>query len=286
MNEFNYWDIPLAALPSRGKEYQESATIKFRCLNVRDLKFLAAINEKNARKMVNSILERCLLIENLEFDDILEGDRLTLVFYLRTNTFQLSNSYQTEFVCPYCRSRVSSEFKMSSLHVKNIDESVLRSIYIGDVKISGVHRKISDKKYVSNDHDIENILNWTDVSDHFDNENIESDILGLPADLFSKLKHLAEDAMFGIESWTNLICTDCGRELRVGVDIRDINLFNRVNTITMIRNQIQVSKYCGVVINDDMPYNEVELLIATVNDMAQKESENLKKGSKPKGVSR
>jgi hypothetical protein len=146
MNEFNYWDIPLAALPSRGKEYPESATIKFRCLNVRDLKFLAAINEKNSRAMVNSILERCLLIENLEFKDILEGDRLTLVFYLRTNTFQLSNNYQTEFVCPYCRSRVSSEFKMSSLHVKNIDESVLRSIYIGGVKISGVHRKISDKK--------------------------------------------------------------------------------------------------------------------------------------------
>jgi hypothetical protein len=51
----------------------------------------------------------------------------------------------------------------------------------------------------------------------------------------------------------------------------------------MIRNQIQVSKYCGITINDDMPYNEVELLIATVNDLAQKDAEALSNGNKAPG---
>jgi hypothetical protein len=159
----------------------------------------------------------------------------------------------------------------------------LREIYIDGIKIRGVHRKISDEKYKATDPDIENILNWTDIAEQFKSNRIEYDILHLSADLFTRLKHLADDARFGIESWTEITCDGCGEKLRVGVDIGDMNLFNRVKTMTMIRNQIQVSKYCGVVINDDMPYNEVELLIATVNELAQKEAESMKNRSKSPG---
>ena len=283
MTDTNYWEIPLSALPSHGSLYPEGTKIEFRCLNIRDLKFLAAINERNSREMVTEILRRCLKIEKLKFDDLLEGDRLTLVFYLRTNTFQLSNSYQTEFTCPYCKNRVSHEFQMSSLHVKSIDESNLRQFYLDGKEIRGVHKKISDKKFRSSDRDVEDILNWTNIAEELESDDLENMILSMAADKFSKLKHLAEDAKFGIESWTELSCSSCGSPLRVGVDIRDINLFNRVKSTTMVRNQIQISKYCGIQINDDMPYNEVELLIATVNELAQQDAENLKKGSKVTG---
>jgi hypothetical protein len=48
----------------------------------------------------------------------------------------------------------------------------------------------------------------------------------------------------------------------------------------MIKNQIQVSKYCGIVLTDDMPYNEVELTIGIVNELSKKEAEAMQKGKK------
>lgn len=281
----NYWKIPYSNLPSEGKYYPEGSSIRFRCLTIGDLKYMTTIKESNAVDMVNDILMRSLKLEGLMFGDLLKMDRLTLLFYIRTNTFMLSSGYQTEFVCPFCNSKVLADFKMSDLKVKKVSESKLCSCEVtgfgGTVK--GVYKKIIEPQYSSGDRDIDLILNNTDITSKILEPSGEkwADILyGLPANEFSRLKHVASDARCGILGFVDLPCTKCDRALRVGVDISDLNLFNKVNLTTMIRNKIQVSKYCGLTLEDDTPYNEVELTVALVNEMSEKEAQEMKKRKK------
>lgn len=287
MSELNYWKIPLDKLPSRGTKYSKDTKIEFRCLTIRDLKYMAAMNESNAREIVDDILRRCLRLTDLRFEDILEIDRLTLVFYLRSNTFMLSNTYQTEFKCPYCGSKVTKTIKPGDLAVRNIVESVSGSVCINGKSIHTELKKITDPVYKTGDQDVDLILNFTDADRKLKGDDLKEEILNLPANEFAKLLHLAEDAKCGILGYADLKCNKCFRNLRVGIDLADTALFNRVQMSTMIRNRVQVSKYCGVDLNDDTPYNEVEMTITIVNDLAEKESEAMKGGrGLPPGVMR
>jgi DNA-directed RNA polymerase subunit RPC12/RpoP len=287
MSELNYWKIPLDKLPSKGTKYSKDTKIEFRCLTIRDLKYMAAMNDENAREIVNDILKRCLRLTDLRFEDILEIDRLTLVFYLRSNTFMLSNTYQTEFKCPYCGSKVTKTIKPGDLAVKKIDESESGSVYVNGKSIHSVLKKITDPVYKTGDPDVDIILNFTDADRRLKGDDLKEEILNLPANEFAKLLHLAEDAKCGILGYADLKCNTCFRNLRVGIDLADTALFNRVQMSTMIRNRVQVSKYCGVDLNDDTPYNEVEMTITIVNDLAEKESEAMKGGrGLPPGVMR
>lgn len=288
MSEVNYWKIPLDKLPSRGTKYSKGTKIEFRCLTIRDLKYMAAMTESNAREIVDDILRRCLRLTDLRFEDILEIDRLTLIFYLRSNTFMLSNSYQTEFKCPYCEAKVVKTLKPGDLAVRKMDESVSGSVTIdGGCKV--VHsaiKKITDPVYKTGDPDVDLILAFTDIDKKIKSENLKDFILNLPADEFSKLLHLAERAKCGILGYADLKCSKCFRDLRVGIDLADSALFNRIHMSTMIRNRVQVSKYCGVDLDDDMPYNEVEMTISVVNELAEKEAESLNQKKNNPGVRR
>ncbi len=278
MTEQNYFNVSYDNLPSKGKMYRSGSSIKFRVLNIRDLKFLAAINPDNSREMVNEMLRRCLFLDKLKFEDILEIDRLSLVFYLRTNTFQLSNGYRTEFNCPYCKNRVMRDIKLPEIAVRSIEETNLRSEEIGRKVISGVHKKIGEKIYKTGERDLDTILNFTDCADVL-RIGDPNKLLELPADEYAKLLSIAESARCGIMGYVDIACNHCGRTLRVGIDLADETLFNKVSMVQMIKNRVQVSKYCGCDISDDMPYNEVEIMIAYVNELIEKEAEAMKKKS-------
>lgn len=286
MSEPNYFKIPYKQLPSLGQLYPEGSSIRFRILQIRDLKYLGALDKENSTEIVNDVIKRCLKVDGMNVEDIYRMDRLSILFYLRRNTFMLSNGYQTEFTCPFCETRVSKQFQVHELAKKTIQQSLLRKIYIDGELIKGVYKKIFDPEYKTDDPELDMILNWTNVDevyDHVNQKELEDKILGLPADQYAKLRHLASDTRCGILSYTELQCDNCFNKMRVGVDLSDDKLFNKVKLTTMIRNQIQVSKFCGINLTDDMPYNEVELTIAIVNDLSKKEAEAV---SKTKGVAK
>lgn len=282
--EPNYWKIDFGKLPSYGKQYPLGASMRFRCLNMRDLKYLSGMNANNAHDMVNDLVKRVLVLDKMELSDVLAMDRLSIIFYIRTNTFMLSNGYQTEFTCPFCGARVRSDFKMSDLHVKRITESKLGTCRVDgiDEEISSVYKKFYDPVHRTGDPEVDDILNWTNIDQIIggNDSEMKDTVEGLLAPDYAKLRRLANDAKCGILSYADLSCTQCRKELRVGVNISDDNLFNKVRMYTMIKNQIQVSKYCGIVLTDDMPYNEVELTIGIVNELSKKEAEAMQKGKK------
>ena len=122
MSEPNYFKIPYKQLPSLGQLYPKDSSIRFRILQVRDLKYLGALDKENSTEIVNDVIKRCLKVEGMNVEDIYRMDRLSILFYLRRNTFMLSNGYQTEFVCPYCETRVSKQFQVHELAKKTIQQ--------------------------------------------------------------------------------------------------------------------------------------------------------------------
>ena len=281
MSEINYWRIPYTQLPSFGERYPHGSSIKFRCMTVNDLKYMASLKDENADEMVTDILERCLKLDGVRFDQLLRMDRLTMLFFIRTNTFLLSNGFQTEFDCPHCGSRERQEFKMSDLKVKKITESTIHDVDMVDelgICVSGEYKTFADRVYHSPDPLIDLILNNTDLTRWQDMtvEQWTDWIYNLPADKVAKLKRAANDARCGVLGYVDLKCSKCRKVLRVGVDISDKSLFNKAKLSVLIRNKIQISKYCGVQITDDTPYNEVELTIAIVNELSEAEARSLK----------
>lgn len=66
----NYWKMDLKELPTMGKLYPEDTIIKIRPLNVQEIKYLSTISPENATDIVNEILEKCLLLDKISFEDI------------------------------------------------------------------------------------------------------------------------------------------------------------------------------------------------------------------------
>ena len=65
-DKYNFWQIKLEDLPSRGLFYPEDATIKIRSLTVLEVKFLATLMPQTATGVCNELLEKCTIIENMK----------------------------------------------------------------------------------------------------------------------------------------------------------------------------------------------------------------------------
>ena len=71
----NYWKIEFNDLPSLGQYYSLDTEIRIRIMTVRDVKYLATFNKSNAITITNELLQRCLKLKHLKFEDILLADR-------------------------------------------------------------------------------------------------------------------------------------------------------------------------------------------------------------------
>ena len=109
MQCFNFLEIDLSELPSRGLLYDKNAKVRGRFLTIRDVKLLALITEDNATKIINEIIRKCFEFENLSVDDLYLCDRQYLAFWLRANSFVKQNGYKIEIKkCKTCNSGFSS----------------------------------------------------------------------------------------------------------------------------------------------------------------------------------
>ena len=70
-DNFNFWQIDLKELPSRGRLYPKNAKIKARSMSVLEVKFLATLVPGNATNICNELLEKCTILENFSYDDLL-----------------------------------------------------------------------------------------------------------------------------------------------------------------------------------------------------------------------
>ena len=144
----NYWKIEFNDLPSLGLYYSKDTEIRIRTMTVRDVKYLATFNKTNAITITNELLNRCLKLKNLKFEDILLADREYLIFWLRTNTFIRSSGYQIKIPeCPTCKNAIEQEIKLNQFKTDFIkskfEECILNGI---NLTIPLKHPRIKDLK--------------------------------------------------------------------------------------------------------------------------------------------
>lgn len=104
-------------LPSRGTYYENDITT--RKLNAKEIKDLSTVKASNVDSVFNSILTDC--IDGIELKDILLNDKLWLVYYLRSITYN-DLPFAVKVKCPVCGRESKELFTLNRLSVKYADK--------------------------------------------------------------------------------------------------------------------------------------------------------------------
>jgi len=114
----NYHDIDI--LPSRYVLYPKGTKLRGRGLKNNEVKKLCTLNEKNYNRIINEIISAT--IKGLPVEDILEQDKIYLIFWLRANTYKNAN-FITEYECEHCEKESHYHFDVDKFDIKYIEEN-------------------------------------------------------------------------------------------------------------------------------------------------------------------
>lgn len=106
-------------LPSQYKLYPEGTKLYGRPLTVREVKKLSSMNEHNFNIILKEVLSGA--ISGYPIDDILSGDKLYLIFWLRANTYKNAR-FLTPYVCDHCRKQDEYKFDVGSFDINFLED--------------------------------------------------------------------------------------------------------------------------------------------------------------------
>lgn len=275
----NFWSIELDRLPSKGRYYSRKGRIGIRPLTVGNLKYLATANPSTVTGMLNNVLEDCLKLENIKFDELYKADRDFLLFWIRTNSFVSSNGYNIDIKCPHCNRPISQFMKLDNLSITDIDDTTYQTWESPTgLLIHPFSPKVNDFLYELEDKSLETILNYTNVRELCPKDtNLTWWVMHQDAEFYARALAIANAGKFGVNSLTELHCNHCGNPVYINIDLSDSNIFTNISLPEILKIQIQVSKYCGFQISDDTSYTEVEIMLEVIKDMIQKEEQEMEK---------
>lgn len=276
----NYWKLDLKELPSMGKLYPEGTIIKIRPLNVQEIKYLATICEENATDIINEILEKCILLKNIEFEDIFLGDRTYLAFWVRINSFTKNSGYDINIKeCDKCKNSYTTNIKLTDFAEKYITEDP-QEIDLPDagITLKLKYPTIRDLDIKCEDKEIEKFIRHIDVAD----KNVvilEQFIKGLSALDYSIMKNTIDKMEIGFSNQVTIYCPLCGQPHTYTIEYTDIGLLGSVNIFEILEMTLRISKSMNYQIMDDMPWMEVEILQEAANKINEEERKQIEKES-------
>lgn len=106
-------------LPSRGKFYSEEIYVKK--LSTANIQALSTLNENNANYIFNTIITSCVF--GIETNKIFVGDKLWLIYYLRSLTFD-DLPFKLKHECENCGQLTILEYRLKNLKVSYLDEDL------------------------------------------------------------------------------------------------------------------------------------------------------------------
>lgn len=276
----NYWKLDLKELPSMGKLYPEGTIIKIRPLNVQEIKYLATICEENATDIINEILEKCILLKNIEFEDIFLGDRTYLAFWVRINSFTKNSGYDINIKeCDKCKNSYTTNIKLTDFAEKYITEDP-QEIDLPDagITLKLKYPTIRDLDIKCEDKEIEKFIRHIDVAD----KNVvilEQFIKGLSALDYSIMKNTIDKMEIGFSNQVTIYCPLCGQPHTYTIEYTDMGLLGSVNIFEILEMTLRISKSMNYQIMDDMPWMEVEILQEAANKINEEERKQIEKES-------
>lgn len=274
----NYWKLDLKELPTMGKLYPEGTVIKIRPLNVQEIKYLATICEENATDIINEILEKCLLLKNIEFEDIFLGDRTYLAFWVRINSFTKNSGYDINIKeCDKCKNPYTTNIKLTDFEEKYITEDP-QEIDLPDagITLKLKYPTIRDLEVKCEDKEVEKFIRHIDVAD----KNVvilEQFIRGLSALDYSIMKNTIDKMEIGFSNQVTIYCPLCGQPHTYTIEYTDMGLLGSVNIFEILEMTLRISKSMNYQIMDDMPWMEVEILQEAANKIDEEERKQMEK---------
>lgn len=117
-------------LPSRGRCYPND--IYVRKLNAKEIKDLSMIKPNTANGVFNTIIADC--IEGIDLKDILLNDKIWLIYYLRSITYN-DMPFKTRVKCEVCGRETQEYYTLNKLMVTYADKELPKQITLpnGDV---------------------------------------------------------------------------------------------------------------------------------------------------------
>ena len=274
----NYWKLDLKELPTMGKLYPEGTVIKIRPLNVQEIKYLATICEENATDIINEILEECVLLKNIEFEDIFLGDRTYLAFWVRINSFTKNSGYDINIKeCDKCKNPYTTNIKLTDFEEKYITEDP-QEIDLPDagITLKLKYPTIRDLEVKCEDKEVEKFIRHIDVSD----KNVvilEQFIRGLSALDYSIMKNTIDKMEIGFSNQVTIYCPLCGQPHTYTIEYTDMGLLGSVNIFEILEMTLRIAKSMNYQIMDDMPWMEVEILQEAANKIDEEERKQMEK---------
>lgn len=274
----NYWKLDLKELPTMGKLYPEGTIIKIRPLNVQEIKYLATICEENATDIINEILEKCVLLKNIEFEDIFLGDRTYLAFWVRINSFTKNSGYDINIKeCDKCKNPYTTNIKLTDFEEKYITEDQ-QEIDLPDagITLKLKYPTIRDLEVKCEDKEVEKFIRHIDVAD----KNVvimEQFIRGLSALDYSIMKNTIDKMEIGFSNQVTIYCPLCGQPHTYTIEYTDMGLLGSVNIFEILEMTLRIAKSMNYQIMDDMPWMEVEILQEAANKIDEEERKQMEK---------
>ena len=276
----NYWKLDLKELPTMGKLYPEGTVIKIRPLNVQEIKYLATICEENATDIINEILEKCVLLKNIEFEDIFLGDRTYLAFWVRINSFTKNSGYDINIKeCDKCKNPYTTNIKLTDFEEKYITEDP-QEIDLPDagITLKLKYPTIRDLEVKCEDKEVEKFIRHIDVAD----KNVvilEQFIRGLSALDYTIMKNTIDKMEIGFSNQVTIYCPLCGQPHTYTIEYTDMGLLGSVNIFEILEMTLRIAKSMNYQIMDDMPWMEVEILQEAANKINEEERKQIEKES-------
>ena len=110
-------------LPSKGVAYKKPIYVT--PLTTQDLKNLNTMTEENATARINGVLFSC--IHGISYKDILEGDKLWLLFYIRSVTYDDFPIF-IKYKCKECGRQGVHKVTMKNLNVRHLKDDYVPTL--------------------------------------------------------------------------------------------------------------------------------------------------------------
>lgn len=278
-DKYNYWNIPLNELPTRGLFYNKDAVIKMRSMSVLDVKFLSTYRPELATEICNELLFKCSYLENIKLEDLYLPDRIYLIFWIRNNSFTNGSSYIFDIKeCPSCNQSYKAEIHLSDFNIKYLENKFIDKIHLDDynVELPITIPKFKDSLYKPKTY-IEEMALWINLDIPYEQKcNFVENMSGLDSDnLYNVIKH----NFCGFDENFQIHCPHCGGTIPVKVSLTDDNLFTHVTLPSILERIARICKYAHLQITNDWSWPEVEVLEKVINKIYKEEEAEMNKNN-------
>lgn len=278
-DKYNYWNIPLSELPTRGKFYPKNAIIKMRSMSVLDVKFLATYRPELATEVCNELLFKCSYLENIRLEDLYLPDRIYLIFWIRNNSFTNGSSYVFDIKeCQHCKNSYKAEVRLSDFKIKYLDNNFIKSVYLSDynVEMPITIPKFNDSLYKPKSY-IEDMALWIDLNISYEEKcRLVENMSGLDS---SELYNVIKNNFCGFDEEFQIYCPHCGGTMPVKIALTDDNLFTFVPLPNILERIARICKYAHLQITNDWSWPEVEVMEQVINKIYKEEEAEMNKGN-------